>query len=105
VLAGWEGSAHDGRVFNDARDKGLIIPDGKYYLGDAGYALSTKVLTPYRRTRYHLKEWKRGNARPQNAKELYNLRHSSLRNAIERIFGIVKRRFRVLCAWTALWDR
>jgi hypothetical protein len=34
--------------------------------------------------------------RPKNAKELYNLRRSSLRNAIERIFGVMKKRFRVL---------
>jgi hypothetical protein len=34
--------------------------------------------------------------RPQNAKELFNLRHSSLRNVIERIFGVLKRRFKVL---------
>lgn len=34
--------------------------------------------------------------RPRNYKELYNLRHSQLRNAIERIFGIAKRRFKLL---------
>ena len=34
--------------------------------------------------------------RPQNYKELYNLRHSSLRNAIERIFGVLKKRFPIL---------
>jgi DDE superfamily endonuclease len=34
--------------------------------------------------------------RPQTAKELYNLRHSSLRNAIERIFGVMKKRFKIL---------
>ena len=33
---------------------------------------------------------------PQNSKELFNLRHSSLRNAIERIFGVLKKRFHVL---------
>jgi len=27
---------------------------------------------------------------------LYNLRHAQLRNAIERIFGIIKRRFQIL---------
>ena len=34
--------------------------------------------------------------RPQNHKELFNHRHARLRNVIERIFGVVKRRFRVL---------
>jgi hypothetical protein len=36
VLAGWEGSAHDGQVIEDALSKGLSRPDGKFYLGDAG---------------------------------------------------------------------
>jgi hypothetical protein len=34
--------------------------------------------------------------RPVNREELYNLRHSSARNAVERIFGILKRRFTIL---------
>jgi len=34
--------------------------------------------------------------RPQNYKELFNLRHASLRNAIERVFGVLKKRFRIL---------
>lgn len=34
--------------------------------------------------------------RPENAKELFNLRHASLRNAIERIFGVCKRKFKIL---------
>jgi hypothetical protein len=36
--------------------------------------------------------------RPQNARELFNLRHSGARNVIERIFGVVKRRFRLMVA-------
>jgi len=40
VLAGWEGSAHDGRVFQDSLDKGIPQREGKSYLGDAGYGLS-----------------------------------------------------------------
>ena len=34
--------------------------------------------------------------RPCNHKELFNLRHAMLRNVVERIFGVVKRRFRIL---------
>lgn len=34
--------------------------------------------------------------RPKNKEELFNLRHAQARNVIERIFGLVKRRFRVL---------
>lgn len=69
---------------------------GKYYLVDAGYANSTSFLAPYRGVRYHLKEYAHGCQAPQNAKELFNHRHSSLRNAIERIFGVLKKRFPIL---------
>src|ERR1700685_2317373 len=34
--------------------------------------------------------------RPANADELFNLRHASARNVIERIFGVLKPRFRIL---------
>lgn len=34
--------------------------------------------------------------RPANKQELFNLRHASARNVIERIFGVLKRRFRIL---------
>ena len=40
ALTGWEGSAHYGKVLADAKLKGLPIRAGKYYLADAGYALS-----------------------------------------------------------------
>jgi hypothetical protein len=34
--------------------------------------------------------------RPVDKKELFNLRHALARNVIERIFGIMKRHFRIL---------
>jgi hypothetical protein len=34
--------------------------------------------------------------RPRNPKELFNLRHAHLRNAIERIFGVLKKRYKIL---------
>ncbi len=55
-----------------------------------------KCLTPYRGTRYHLKEWGIGRLKPRTKQELFNLRHAQLRNCIERIFGILKMRFLVL---------
>ena len=71
---------------------------GKYYLGDAGFMLKRQILTPYRGVRYHLKEYSaRG---PQNAKELFNHRHASLRNVIERTFGVVKKRFPIIGSGT-----
>ena len=61
---------------------------GKYYLGDVGYGIRNGIITPYRGVRYHLKEF--SDHRPENVKELFNLRHSSLRTTIERVFGIFK---------------
>lgn len=33
---------------------------------------------------------------PSNKKEIFNLRHAQARNIIERIFGVLKHRFRIL---------
>lgn len=97
ILAGWEGSAHDVRVLQDAQiAHSFITPKGKYWLGDAGYSNSEFVLAPYRGVRYHLKEVRQADQRPSNAKELFNLRHSSLRNVVERIFGVLKRQWQIL---------
>ncbi|KAL6607058.1 hypothetical protein ACP70R_042711 [Stipagrostis hirtigluma subsp. patula] len=96
VLAGWEGSAHDALILVDAlqREDGLKVPPGKFYLVDAVYACRPGFLPPYRRTRYHLREY--GNRSPQNAKELFNLRHSSCRVTVERAFGSYKNRFKIM---------
>jgi hypothetical protein len=45
--------------------------------------------------RYHLSEYGPRN-RPTNARELYNLRYSSLRVIVERGIGALKGRFRIL---------
>jgi hypothetical protein len=45
ALAGWEGSAHNGQVFNDAMLRGFPLFEGKYYLGGAGYDLHQYVGT------------------------------------------------------------
>ena len=75
-----------------------VIVVGKFYLGDGGFMLKRGVLTPYRAVRYHSKEYSaRG---PQNAKELFNHRHASLRNVIERTFGVLKKRFPIIGSGT-----
>jgi hypothetical protein len=97
VHAGWEGSAHDALVLKDALAKRCFLPPiGKYWLADAGFYNCDFMMTPYPRTRYHLKEWDLVDWKPENKEELFNLRHASLRNAIERIFGIFKRRFQIM---------
>src|SRR5437667_75785 len=63
ILAGWEGSQHDGAVFESAFDHGFEVSAGKYYLGDAGFGLTPFCLTPYRGVRYHLREWSKAKDR------------------------------------------
>lgn len=62
---------------------------------DAGYTNGEGFLAPYRGQRYHLNDWRDGH-QPTTPKELYNMRHSSARNVIERCFGILKARWGVL---------
>nr|XP_043624113.1 putative nuclease HARBI1 [Erigeron canadensis] len=96
VLSGWEGTASDSRIIKDAltRDDKLVIPNGKFYLVDGGFPHKSTLVAPYRGVRYHLKEYSsRG---PRNKRELFNLRHASLRNSIERAFGVLKKRFAIL---------
>jgi len=59
TLSGWEGSTADSTLFNDARQTNFYIPEGRYYLADAGFASSDALLVPYRNVRYHLSEWDR----------------------------------------------
>ncbi|XP_077239768.1 uncharacterized protein LOC143880681 [Tasmannia lanceolata] len=96
VLAGWEGSASDSRVLADTLtrvDKIPLIP-GKFYLVDDGYPLLRHFVTPHRKTAYHLNEWR--GRRPRTSNELFNHRHSSCRNIIERTFGVLKKHFNIL---------
>ncbi|CAN1825503.1 Putative nuclease HARBI1 [Linum perenne] len=95
-LAGWLGSAHDSRILRDAlaRDSKFRVPQGNYYLCDAGYTNARGFLTPYRGQRYHLTEW--GNRRPRIKEEMYNKKHSRARNVIECAFGTLKMRWALL---------
>ncbi|KAL0548430.1 hypothetical protein IC582_012881 [Cucumis melo] len=98
VLAGWEGSAADSRILRDAisRENGLQVPKGYYYLCDAGYPNAEGFLAPYRGQRYHLQEWRGAANAPTNAKEYFNMKHSSARNVIECAFGVLKGRWAIL---------
>ena len=49
------------------------------------------LIAPYRGVCYHLREY--SICPPENAKELFNLRHVSVRNTIKKAFGILKRDF------------
>jgi len=111
ALMGWEGSASDSRVYDNVLSRDLDIPEDKYLLADLSYPSRPTLLVPYHGTRYHLTEWGWASVRyasfyfflqllipfsPENKEELFNLRHASLWNTIERIFGILKKCFRIL---------
>ncbi|KAJ0988023.1 hypothetical protein J5N97_006379 [Dioscorea zingiberensis] len=94
VLAGWEGSANDTLVLRDAlnRSNGLKVPEGKYYLAGAGYTTQRGFISPYKGVRYQ----SQGSRTPNNPKELFNYRHFSAHTSIERAFGSLKSRFKIL---------
>ena len=154
VLSGWEGSAHDSKILNDAlsRRNGLKVPQGiyifiylcsyfllllvlfsflffifffcismffiffifpnyisnvlltnctsiiwsgKFFLVDCGFPNRRQFLAPFRGVRYHLQDFLGQGRDPETSNELFNHRHASLRNTIERIFGIFKSRFTI----------
>jgi hypothetical protein len=96
IMPGYEGTAADGRLFDTARRNRFALPEYRYYLGDAGFPNCDLILAPFIAIHYHLKEWDESGREPETPQELYNLRHSRLRNAIERIFGVMKRQFPIL---------
>ncbi|XP_027075936.1 uncharacterized protein [Coffea arabica] len=88
VYAGWKGSAHDAQVLGSALAYPSDFPlpqPGQYYLVDAAYRNVPGFMPPYK------------NVGPESpAKTLFNTRHSQLCNVIERIFGVLKKRFKFL---------
>lgn len=50
------------------RTKDLTIPEGKYYLADAGYSNTDFMMIPYPGIRYHLKEKAQAAMRPADKK-------------------------------------
>ncbi|CAN6704797.1 unnamed protein product [Malus baccata var. baccata] len=99
ACAGWEGTAHDTRVFLSVLRNPILNfpkpPNGKYYLVDAGYPQMRGYLGPYKGERYHLPDFRRG-AEPTGHKEVFNHTHSSLRSIIERTFGVWKKKWSIL---------
>jgi hypothetical protein len=100
VVAGWPGSAHDTRIWRDTlygkyKDKFPHPPQGKFYLVDSGYPNRKGYLAPYKGQRYHIPEFQNA-GQPIGLKEVFNHAHSSLRNVIERSFGVLKMKWRIL---------
>lgn len=57
-----------------------------FFLGDSGYPLEPWILTPYRSANEH------------SAESRFNKRFCKARSIIERVFGVLKGRFRCLLA-------
>lgn len=72
-----------------------LILLGKFYLVDSGYPNRPGYLAPYKGVKYHLPEFRQG-PRPSGRNEVFNFHHSSLRNVIERSFGVLKMKWRIL---------
>ncbi|PKU66340.1 hypothetical protein MA16_Dca015245 [Dendrobium catenatum] len=98
VGSGWEGCATDMRVLQWAMEEGgFKVPVGKYFLVDYGYANTDKLIAPFRGYRYHFSDYHaETSCRYSIKQELYNHRHSQLRNVVKMTFGIWKERFKVL---------
>ncbi|XP_020242787.1 protein ALP1-like [Asparagus officinalis] len=90
VAAGWEGSASDMSVLR------ATLEDGKFNVPE-GYANTSKFITPYRGSRYHLGDFANRTTRAyRDTKDKYNHRHAQLRNAVKKAWGILKQRFKIL---------
>ena len=82
VVARWPGSTHDSRILNESLllDKLMEMPEKYHILGDQGYGCQNFLLTPL--------------SNPQTPKEKrYNKAQSSTRMVVERLNGVLKRRF------------
>ncbi|KAH3901976.1 uncharacterized protein SCDLUD_001764 [Saccharomycodes ludwigii] len=71
------------------------LPKKGFVLGDAGFKLDSFILTPYRGVRYHLSDGINFD-NIKDRKEAYNYYHSSNRISIERTFGLLKKRSKIL---------
>ncbi|XP_022852822.1 uncharacterized protein LOC111374384 [Olea europaea var. sylvestris] len=69
--------------------------EDQFYLVDSGYPNMPGFLAPYRGHRYHLRDYV-GRRRLHEKEELFNYRHSSSRNIIDRCIGVLKARFPIL---------
>ena len=85
VVCRWPGSVHDARIFSMSSIRGRLERKELrgWLLGDSGYGLKPYLMTPI--------------SNPANQGERnYSFSHIQTRNCIERAFGLLKMRFRVI---------
>jgi hypothetical protein len=63
---------------------------------DSGYPNRTGYLAPFKGSTYNIPEFQNRLGHPQGKYEVFNYLHSSLRNVIERSFGVLKQKWRIL---------
>lgn len=56
-------------MYAHSRLTNLTIPEGKFYLADAGFGICDSLLVPYCGIHYHLAEW--GHANLQSVLHIY----------------------------------
>ena len=81
------GSANDKSIFNYSffgRNIHRLLPAGRYIVADAGYTLSSQIITPYAENEL------------DPIRDLFNYLHSRTRITVERAIGMIKNRFRIL---------
>lgn len=86
IVSRWPGSSHDQTIFSNSRLQGRFESNefgNAILLGDSGYGLKKYLITPVANPR-------------SNAEQLFNEAQIRTRNPIERLFGVVKRRFPIL---------
>ena len=100
VYVSWERTKNGAHIFLDVLTKPEVnvpwLSEGKYYLVYSSYPCISRFLPPYRGERYHLQEYRGRRNQPIRYKKLFNYRHSSLWNIIERCFGVLKNQVPIL---------
>ncbi|OWZ14109.1 hypothetical protein PHMEG_00012459 [Phytophthora megakarya] len=81
------GSINDQALWNQSGLRNnTLIPSGMHLLGDAGYKIFRHILTPF----------DEADAASSPKKRRYNYKLSQTRITVERAFGILKNRYRIL---------
>ena len=84
ICTGWPGKVHDARIFQSSPlySVGQDLCGESHILADSAYPILPWVLTPFR-----------DNGQLTQTQKKYNQKHSAIRSAVERAFGLLKGRF------------